>query len=48
MDYSRDYANEKYAHGKASAGEWKSFGGEKAASAGNRVKKSEEKMKSEL
>jgi hypothetical protein len=48
VDYSKDYANEKYAHGKSSAGEWKSFGDEKAASAGDRVKKSGEKMKSEL
>jgi len=52
IDYSREYANEKYGQGKASAGEWKEYGNEKVAGArggaGEKLKKGGEKLKGEL
>ena len=52
VDYSRDYASEKYGQGKASAAEWKQFGNEKLAEAkvatGDKMKKGGEMLKEEL
>jgi hypothetical protein len=45
VDYTRDYASEKYGQGKASAGEWTRYGGEKVVGTGDKMKKGGEKMK---
>jgi len=52
IDYSQDYANEKYGQGKAAAGQWKEYGNEKVAGArvatGDKIKKGGEKVKGEF
>lgn len=45
VDYSTEYASEKYAHAKESAGDWQD---EKVTAAGDKMKKGGKKLKGEL